>query len=51
MKTIYVANDGKQFDSIDDCKKYEAYGIKAKVALVNLDLMIQTNVVLKKLVL
>ena len=35
MKTIYVANDGKQFDNIDDCKKYEAYGIKAKVALVN----------------
>ena len=33
MKTIYVANDGKQFDNIDDCKKYEAYGIKAKLAL------------------
>ena len=32
MKTIYVANDGKQFDNIDDCKKYEAYGIKAKLA-------------------
>ena len=33
MKTIYVANDGKQFDNIDDCKKYEAYGIKTKLAL------------------
>ena len=33
MKTIYVANDGKQFDNVDDFKKYEAYGIKAKLAL------------------
>ena len=32
MKTIYVANDGKQFDNVDDCKKYEAYGLKAKLA-------------------
>lgn len=35
MKTVYIADDGTQFDKLEDCKNYETFSVKAKVALVN----------------
>lgn len=33
MKTIYIADDGRQFDNIDDCEKYETYSPKVRLSL------------------